>query len=95
MDQGFAEASIAPNHPRATSQRHIGTGTGAGAESESRRAPGAGPRGADALLDPLRLNDAMRRLGSRLAADPSPEDRHFKAPIHARREVSNGLARMV
>ena len=23
------------------------------------------------------------------------EDRHFKAPIHARREVSNGLARMV
>ena len=74
MDQGFAEASIAPNHPRATSQRHIGTGTGAGAgaESESRRAPGAGPHGADALLDPLRLNDAMRRLGSRLAADPSP-----------------------
>ena len=72
MDQGFAEASIAPNHPRATSQRHTGTGTGAGAESESRRAPGAGPRGADALLDPLRLNDAMRRLGSRLAAEPSP-----------------------
>ena len=70
MDQGFAEASIAPNQPRATSQRHIGTG--AGAESESRRAHGAGPRGADALLDPLRLNDAMRRLGSRLAADPSP-----------------------
>ena len=23
------------------------------------------------------------------------EDRHFKAPIHARGEVSNGLARMV
>ena len=24
-----------------------------------------------------------------------PEDRHFKAPIHARGEVSNGLVRMV
>ena len=31
-----------------------------------------GSLGADALLDPLRLNDAVRHLWSRLAADPAP-----------------------
>ena len=68
MDRGVAEAKVAPKGPRDTSRRYIG----AGAETELRRSPGAGPSGAAALLDPLRLNDAMWRLGSRLAADPSP-----------------------
>ena len=36
------------------------------------------------------IHDFMRADGYELR-----EDRHFKAPIHARREVSNGLARMV
>ena len=49
-------------------------GASAGAESgtEARQAPNTGSSGADALFDPLRLNDALWRLGSRFAADPSP-----------------------
>ena len=45
---------------------------GANPENDSQPDPGIGPNGADPLLDPLRLQDAVRRLASRLAADPSP-----------------------
>ena len=50
------------------------SGASAGAESgtEARQASNTGSSGADALFDPLRLNDALWRLGSRFAADPSP-----------------------
>ena len=40
--------------------------------NEVRSASGHGAPGAGALLDPLRLNDAVRCLWSRLAADPAP-----------------------
>ena len=49
-------------------RRSYGACTG----DESPPTSGNGAPGADALLDPLRLNDAVRRLWSRLAADPSP-----------------------
>ena len=39
---------------------------------EPRVVPRSAVAGAGALSDPLRLNDAMWRFGSRLAADPSP-----------------------
>ena len=39
---------------------------------EPRVAPRCAVAGVGALSDPLRLNDAMGRFGSRLAADPSP-----------------------
>ena len=86
MDQEYAEMDLLPNDPRTTSRRSIGASAGieagagakagasAGAESgtEARQAPNTGSSGADALFDPLRLNDALWRLGSRFAADPSP-----------------------
>ena len=45
---------------------------GAGAECDPRPSSGPGAFGADPLIDPLRLNDAARRLWTGLAADPSP-----------------------
>ena len=66
MSQDSTGMELSPNEPEATSRRPAGTGAG------HRQAPGGGSSGVDAFLDPLRLNDAMRRLGSRLAADPSP-----------------------
>ncbi len=45
---------------------------GADTGDESPPASGNGSLGADALLDPLRLNNAVRHLWSRLAADPAP-----------------------
>ena len=71
MNHDSAEAARAPREPGVTSRRPIGRNPDTG----SRQAPGAGPFGAfgaDRFLDPLRLNDATWRLGSRLAADPSP-----------------------
>ena len=66
-----------PDEPRAASRRSTGAGagtgsTGPGTGNGSRPPPGFGLPGAGALLDPLRLDDAMRQLGARLAADPSP-----------------------
>ena len=86
MNQEYAEMDLLPNDPRTTSRRSIGASAGieagagakagasAGAESgtEARQAPNTGSSGADASFDPLRLNDALWRLGSRFAADPSP-----------------------
>ena len=68
MNQESAELYHSSSQPRAMSRRP----NGAGAEIGPRPAPGHGSSGADALLDPLRLNDAMRRLWSGLAADPTP-----------------------
>ena len=49
-----------------------GASAGAGSGTEARQAPNTGSSGADALFDPLRLNDVLWQLGSRFAADPSP-----------------------
>ena len=86
MNQEYAEMDLLPNDPRTTSRRSIGASAGieagagakagasAGAESgtEARQALNTDSSGADASFDPLRLNDALWRLGSRFAADPSP-----------------------
>jgi len=68
MYQDSAETDFSPAEPRTRSRSPERTD----AEAESRSAPGREPFGADALLDPLCLNDAMRRLWSGLAADPAP-----------------------
>ena len=68
MNQDSAATGPSPDEPRTTSRPPDGTG----AETEFRSMPNPGPLGPNALLDPLRLNDAMRRLWSGLAADPSP-----------------------
>ena len=68
MNQDSTATARPPNEPRTASRRP----NGADAEIGSSPASGPGWFGADVLLDPLRLNDAMRQLGSRLAADPSP-----------------------
>ena len=87
MNHDSATATPSPDGPRAASRHSIGAGadgagpgaSGAGTGSTepgngngSRPPPGFGLPGAGALLDPLRLDDAMRQLGARLAADPSP-----------------------
>ena len=64
MKQNSTAPDRAPNDPRTASRRRSDAG--------SRQSRGTGSFGADALLDPLRLGDAAWRLGSRLAADPSP-----------------------
>ena len=66
MNHDSAGMNPSLDEPRAPSPRSAGAGAGIG----SRPVPDGPESGA--LLDPLRLNDAMRRLGSRLAADPSP-----------------------
>ena len=68
MNQDSAATGLSPDEQRATSRPPDGTD----AETESPSTPNTGPLGSDALLDPLRLNDAMRQLWSGLAADPSP-----------------------
>ena len=68
MNEDSAETGLSPDEPHTTSRPPDGTD----AETESRSAPNPGSLDPDALLDPLRLNDAMRRLWSGLAADPSP-----------------------
>ena len=68
MYQDSADMDLSPTEPRTRSRSPERTD----AEAESRLVPGREPFGADALLDPLRLNDAMRRLWSGLAADPTP-----------------------
>ena len=68
MNQDSAGMDRSPDVPRAAPRRWDGADTG----NESPPASGNGALGADALLDPLRLNDAVRHLWSRLAADPAP-----------------------
>ena len=61
--------SRSPDVSRAAPRRRDGADTG----TESPPASGSGAPGAHALLlDPLRLNDAVRHLWSRFAADPAP-----------------------
>ena len=57
-------ADISRAEPRRRDDADAGNG--------ARSASGHGACGADALLDPLRLNDAVPDLWSRLAADPAP-----------------------
>ena len=68
MNHDSAGMNPSLDEPRAPSPRPAGAGAGIG----SRPVPGSGASGAGVSFDPLRLDDAMRRLGSRLAADPSP-----------------------
>ena len=68
MNQDSVETNLRPGEPRAASRRPNRAEAGIGPWP----APGSRSFGADAFLDPLRLNDAMQRLWSRLAADPSP-----------------------
>ena len=68
MNQDRAGTARSPDVPGAAPRRRDGPDAG----NDSPPASGNGSPGTDALLDPLRLNDAMRRLWSRLAADPSP-----------------------
>ena len=68
MYQDSAEKDSSPAEPRTRSRSPERTD----AETEFRWAPGADNFSPDAMLDPLRLNDAMQRLWSGLAADPSP-----------------------
>ena len=68
MNQDSAATGLSPDEPRTTSRPPDGTG----AEAESPSTPNPGSLDPDALLDPLRLNDAMRQLWFGLAADPSP-----------------------
>ena len=68
MNQDSAATGLSPDEQRTTS----GPPDRTDAETESPPTPNPGPLGPDALLDPLRLNDAMRQLWSGLAADPSP-----------------------
>ena len=68
MNHDSAGMNPSLDEPRAPSPRPAGAGAGIG----SRLVPGSGASGAGVSFDPLRLDDAMRRLGSRLAADPSP-----------------------
>ena len=68
MNQDCAETILSPDEPRTPSRPPGGTD----GDAESRPTSRPGSLGPDALLDPLRLNDAMRRLWSGLAADPTP-----------------------
>ena len=68
MNHDAAGTDCSPGFPR-TAPR-CGEGTEAG--NASRPASRNGSLAADALLDPLRLNEATRQLWSRLALDPSP-----------------------
>ena len=68
MDQDSTPTDCSRIEPRNVSRRPDGPD----AESDSRPEPDPGSNGADPLLDPLRLHDAMRQLASRLATDPSP-----------------------
>ena len=68
MNQDWAGTARSPDVPRAAPRRRDGADAG----NESPPASGNGSLGTDALLDPLRLNDAMHRLCLELAADPSP-----------------------
>ena len=68
MNQDSAATGLSPGEQRTTS----GAPDRTDAETESPSTPNPGPLGSDALLDPLRLNDAMRQFWSGLAADPSP-----------------------
>ena len=86
MNQDSAGMERSPQAPPTAPRRRNGAGAGAGNDSRpaphndarpashngSRPAPRNGALGTDALLDPLRLNDATRQLWSRLAVDPSP-----------------------
>ena len=68
MDQDSTAMGRSPNESRTASWRP----GSADSETDFPPSPSPGSIGADALLDPLRLNDAMRQLWSRLATDPSP-----------------------
>ena len=70
MNQPPTGTHRSTDEPRTASRR----GNGARADTGNGSGPASGTRspGAGALPDPLRLNDAMRQLHSRLAADPSP-----------------------
>ena len=68
MDQNSTGRNDSTDVPPAAPRRRDGTDAG----NDSRPESGNGSFGADALLDPLGLNDASRRLWSCLAADPSP-----------------------
>ena len=68
MNQDTAGMSRAAAVSRAASWRRDDAGTG----NEAEPASGNDVSGVDALLDPLRLNDAVGHLWSRLAADPAP-----------------------
>ena len=63
---------------RTATRRRGGNGAGHGPGAEAASAPVAAPApngislGVDAMADPLRLHDATRQLGFRLAADPTP-----------------------
>ena len=73
MNHDSVAMGLSPGESPATSRRSPGAGDDrAGAGNGSRPPPGLGSSGAGALLDPLRLDDALRQLGARLAADPSP-----------------------
>ena len=73
MNHDSVAMGLSPGESPATSRRSTGAGDDcAGAGNGSRPLPGLGSSGAGALLDPLRLDDALRQLGARLAADPSP-----------------------
>ena len=68
MNQDTAGMGRAANVSGAASWRRDDADTG----NEVPPASDDGAHGADALLDPLRLNDAVGHLWSRLAADPAP-----------------------
>ena len=68
MNQDSARMDRSLDVLRAAPRRRDGADGG----NESLPASGNGSLGTDVLLDPLRLNDAMPQLWSRLAADPSP-----------------------
>ena len=68
MNHDSAGMDRSPGVTRSAPRRREGTEAG----NASRPASRNGTLGADALLDPLRLNDATRQLWSRLVLDPSP-----------------------
>ena len=68
MNHDSAGMGHPPGSSRAAPQRCDGTEAG----NASRPASRNGTLAADALPDPLRLNEATRQLWSRLALDPSP-----------------------
>ena len=68
MNHDAAGTDRSPGFPRTAPRRGEAAETGNASRSASRNRT----LSADALLDPLRLNEATRQLWSRLALDPSP-----------------------
>ena len=78
MSQDSPATVRTPRKRRTATRQRGGNGAGRGpgaepaSESVTAPAPNGDSLGVDAIADPLRLHNAMRQLGSRLAADPTP-----------------------